>query len=101
MNENISENHFQVAAVISQTISTCQDTYLRLSTNKVPKHEDWRPKKNNKPDSGTYEQMESYKKISKRPSTAMMLKTKIKSFNEQAAFDKRHVPSPGVYNYIP
>ena len=61
---------------------------------------DWRPKKTNEPDPGTYEAFESYKRVAKRPGTATISNAKIKSFNELAASNKRNVPGSGHYDYM-
>ena len=66
---------------------------------KAPPREDWRPKKKNDPDPGSYESATSYMKVVKRPATATISKSKIKSFNELASHSKKFVPDPGFYDY--
>ncbi|CAI2379183.1 unnamed protein product [Moneuplotes crassus] len=46
---------------------------------------------------GTYEAASSFKKLEKNCS-ATISKSRIKSFNEQAASSKKHVPGSGYYN---
>jgi len=65
---------------------------------KPKKVEHWKPKKTNDPDWGTYEHWESYKKTIGRPGTAKMTTANIKSFNELASDNKKHVPGSGHYN---
>lgn len=50
------------------------------------------------PDPGTYNSAQSFKKVCKSFGTATISKSKIKSFNEQAAFSKKFVPGSGYYD---
>ena len=50
------------------------------------------------PDCGSYNYWDSYKKVSKRTGTAIISKSRIKSFNEEAAHSKRLNPAVGTYN---
>ena len=60
--------------------------------------EDWRPKKKFAPDCGSYDYWDSYKKVSKRTGTAIISKSVIKPFNEEAAYSKRLNPAVGTYD---
>ena len=68
---------------------------------KQPKKEHWKAKKGKGPDVGTYEDDKVYREaVSRRPTSAVVMSEKGKTFTDQAIKAKRGAPV-GTYNYVP